>query len=163
LIWFNSRPTKKSWTTIDKMARLKIELPPKPISSFHIPVRITDINYGNHVGNNSIVEIVHEARVQFLKQYNFSELDVAGTSLIMSELSVEFKNESFYNDLLEVKIFSGEISRVGFELFYEISVKRNNEASVIIALAKTGMVCYNYRIKKIEAVPEELKSILYGN
>jgi len=143
------------------MARLKIELPPKPISSFHIPVRITDINYGNHVGNNSIVEIVHEARVQFLKQYNFSELDVAGTSLIMSELSVEFKNESFYGDLLEVKIFSGEISRAGFELFYEITVKRN-EASIIIALAKTGMVCYNYQIKKIETVPGELKSILSG-
>ena len=144
------------------MARLKIELPPTSISSFHIPVRITDINYGNHVGNNSIVEIVHEARVQFLKQYNFSELDVAGTSLIMSELSVEFKNESFYGDLLKVKIFSGEISRAGFELFYEISAKRN-EVSVIIALAKTGMVCYNYQIKKIEAVPGELKSILSGN
>lgn len=144
------------------MARLKIELPSKPISSFHIPVRITDINYGNHVGNNSIVEIVHEARVQFLKQYNFSELDVAGTSLIMSELCVEFKNESFYNDLLEVKIFAGELSRVGFELFYEISVKRN-ETSVIIALAKTGMVCYNYKIKKVEAVPDELKSILSAN
>lgn len=144
------------------MARLKIELPSKPISSFHIPVRITDINYGNHVGNNSIVEIVHEARVQFLKQYNFSELDVAGTSLIMSELCVEFKNESSYNDLLEVKIFAGELSRVGFELFYEISVKRN-EAFVVIALAKTGMVCYNYKIKKIEAVPDELKSILSAN
>ncbi|MEO6843707.1 MAG: thioesterase family protein [Ginsengibacter sp.] len=144
------------------MARLKIELPSKPISSFHIPVRITDINYGNHVGNNSIVEIVHEARVQFLKQYNFSELDVAGTSLIMSELCVEFKNESSYNDLLEVKIFTGELSRVGFELFYEISVKRN-EAFVVIALAKTGMVCYNYKIKKIEAVPDELKSILSAN
>lgn len=144
------------------MARLKIELPSKPISSFYIPVRITDINYGNHVGNNSIVEIVHEARVQFLKQYNFSELDVAGTSLIMSELSVQFKNESFYGELLEIKIFSGEISRVGFELFYEISVKRN-ETSVLIALAKTGMVCYNYQIKKIEGVPGELKSIFSGN
>lgn len=144
------------------MARLKIELPPKPISSFNIPVRITDINYGNHVGNNSIVEIIHEARVQFLKQYGFSELEVAGTSLIMSELSVEFKNESFYNDLLEVKIFAGELSRVGFELFYEISVKRNG-ATIIIALAKTGMVCYNYQIKKIEPVPDKLRSILYGN
>lgn len=141
------------------MARLKIELPSKPISSFHIPVRITDINYGNHVGNNSIVEIIHEARVQFLKQYNFSEMDVAGASLIMSELCVEFKNEAFYNDLLEVRMFSGEITRVSFELFYEISVIRN-ETSVIIALAKTGMVCYNYQIKKIESVPDELRSIL---
>ena len=141
------------------MARLKIELPQKSLTSLSIPVRITDINYGNHVGNNAIVEIIHEARMQFLKQHGFTELDVAGTSLIMSELLVEFKNESFYNDILDVKIFSGEISRVSFEFFYEISVKRNDE-TIIIAHAKTGMVCYNYKIKKVEAVPEKLKLIL---
>lgn len=141
------------------MARLKIELPQRLLTSVSIPVRITDINYGNHVGNNAIVEIIHEARMQFLKQYGFTELDVAGTSLIMSELLVEFKNESFYNDILDVKIFSGEISRVSFEFFYEISVKRNDE-TIIIANAKTGMVCYNYKIKKVEAVPEKLKLIL---
>lgn len=141
------------------MARLKIELPQRLLTSVYIPVRITDINYGNHVGNNAIVEIIHEARMQFLKQHGFTELDVAGTSLIMSELLVEFKNESFYNDILDVKIFSGEISRVSFEFFYEISVKRNDE-TIIIANAKTGMVCYNYKIKKVETVPEELKLIL---
>lgn len=141
------------------MSRLKIELTQKILASLSIPVRITDINYGNHVGNNAIVEIIHEARAQFLKQHNSTEMDIGGSSLIMSELSVEFKNEAHYNDLLEVKIFSGEISRVSFELFYEISVKRN-EQKIIIAHAKTGMVCYNYKIKKIEAVPEKLKLIL---
>jgi YbgC/YbaW family acyl-CoA thioester hydrolase len=141
------------------MARLKIELPQKILASVSIPVRITDINYGNHVGNNSIVEIIHEARVQFLKQHGFTELNVAGTSLIMSELLVEFKNESFYDDVLEIKIFSGEITRVSFELFYEISVKRNQQ-KIIIAHAKTGMVCYNYEIKKVSALPEKLRLIL---
>lgn len=141
------------------MARLKIELPQKILASVSIPVRITDINYGNHVGNNSIVEIIHEARVQYLKGHGFTELNVAGTALIMSELLVEFKNESFYNDVLEIKIFCGEITRVAFELFYEISVMRN-EHEIIIALAKTGMVCYNYEIKKVSAVPEELRQIL---
>ncbi len=141
------------------MARLKIELPQKILTSVSIPVRITDINYGNHVGNNSIVEIIHEARVQYLKGHGFTELNVAGTALIMSELLVEFKNESFYNDVLEIKIFCGEITRVAFELFYEISVMRN-EHEIIIALAKTGMVSYNYEIKKVSAVPEELRQIL---
>jgi acyl-CoA thioester hydrolase len=141
------------------MARLKIELPQKLLASVFIPVRITDINYGNHVGNNSIVEIIHEARVQFLKKHGFTELDVAGTALIMSELLVEFKNESFYNDLFEIKIFSGEITHVSFELFYEISVNRGGQ-KIIIALSKTGMVCYNYEIKKVKPVPEELKLIL---
>ncbi len=144
------------------MARLNIELPPTLLSFFQIPVRITDINFGNHVGNNAIVEIIHEARVQFLNVHGFSELNVGGSSLIMSELCVEYKNESFYNDLLDIKIFSGEISRVSFELFYEISTKRNG-SSFLIALAKTGMVCYNHTIKKVETLPAELKSILENN
>ncbi len=143
------------------MARLKIELPPHLLTSVSIPVRITDINYGDHVGNNSIVEIIHEARVQFLCQNGFTELNVAGTALIMSELQLEFKNESFYNDVLEIKIFSAEYFRVSFELFYQISVTRN-EKPVIIALAKTGMVCFDYSIKKVTDIPQELRYILSG-
>ena len=141
------------------MARLKIDLPEKILTSFSIPVRITDINYGNHVGNNAIVEIIHEARVQFLQKYNFTELEIAGSSLIMNELLVEYKNESFYEDILEVTLYCGEISRVAFELFYKISTTRN-EQQIVIALAKTGMVCYDYTIKKVSSIPQELKSIL---
>ncbi len=141
------------------MPRLKIELPQKILSSVSIPVRITDINFGNHVGNNAIVEIIHEARVQFLQKHDFTELEVVGTALIMSELLVEYKNESFYKDVLEVTIYCGEITRVAFELFYKISTKRNQQ-DILIALAKTGMVCYDYKIKKVSSVPEELKSIL---
>lgn len=141
------------------MARLKILLPQKALAVITIPIRITDINYGNHVGNAALVEIIHEARVQFLKLHGFTELNVADTSLIMSELLVEFRNESFYNDILEVTIYTGEISRVSFELLYQITTNRYNQ-KIIIAHAKTGMVCYNYEIKKVDAVPYELKLIL---
>lgn len=141
------------------MARIKIDLPEKCIASFTIPVRITDINYGNHVGNDSLVAIIHEARMQFLQLHGFTELDVAGTSLIMSELIVDFKNESFYKDLVQVKIFFGEVSRVSFELYYSLSVVRNG-STILIAKAKTGMVCFNYSDKKIDAIPQPLKEIL---
>ncbi len=141
------------------MARLKLQLPEKFLKSIFIPIRITDINYGNHVGNHAIVEIIHEARVQFLQEKNFTELEVAGTSLIMSEILVEYKNESFYKDTLRVDLYCGEISKVSFELFYKISTKRNQE-EILIALAKTGMVCYDYQLKKVAPIPKELKYIL---
>jgi acyl-CoA thioester hydrolase len=141
------------------MARIKIEFPEKIIASVPIRVRIGDINYGNHVGNDAFVSIIHEARVQWLKQHNLSELNVGGAGLIMSDLAIEFKNESFYGDIIEVKLGAGEISRVSFEFFYQLSAVRNNEP-ILLAIAKTGIVCYDYGSKKVTAVPEILKQLL---
>ncbi len=142
------------------MPRVKLLLPEK-FSSFsvQIPVRITDINYGNHVGNDSLVSIIHEARVQFLQHHNYTELNIEGVGLILGDLSVEFKNESFYKEIIAVKIAVGDFTRVSFELFYKLSVIRN-EKEILIANAKTTMVCYDYQSKKISAVSERLKSIL---
>lgn len=141
------------------MARIKITIPEKSIASINIPVRITDINYGNHLGNDSLVSIIHEARVQWLQINNYSELNIEGVGLIMSDLAVEYISESFYGDNLQINIGAGEVTRVSFELFYTVQVTRN-EKTILIAKAKTGMVCYDYAAKKVAAVPEKLKLIL---
>lgn len=141
------------------MARVKIEVPQRSMGTYHIPVRITDINYGNHVGNDAFVSIIHEARMQWLQQHGYTELNIESAGLIMSDLTVEFKNESFYGDQVEVKISAGEISRVNFELYYQLSAKRNGE-TVLLANAKTGMICYDYMVKKVVTIPEQLKLIL---
>ena len=141
------------------MARIKIIFPDHFIATLSIPVRITDINYGDHVGNDAFVTIIHEARMQWLQQYGYTELQVEGIGLIMSDLAIEFKNESFYGDTIEVKLAAGEISRVSFELYYQLTAKRNGE-TILLANAKTGMVCYDYAAKKVVGVPEKLKAIL---
>ena len=142
------------------MPRVKIDLPEKFLSiSIKIPVRITDINYGHHVGNDSLVAIIHEARMQLLQLHGFTELDIEGVGLIMSDLFVEFKNESFYNDNIDVKIGSSNISKVSFELYYQLTALRNNNF-IIIANAKTTMVCYDYGLKKVAALPNKLIEIL---
>lgn len=141
------------------MARIKIEMPVSIIAAFQIPIRIADINYGNHVGNDAFVSVIHEARMQWLLQYGYNELNIEGIGLIMSDLALEFKNESFYGDVVEVKLGTGEISKVGFELYYQLFTKRNTEI-ILLANAKTGMVCYDYDAKKVAAIPDKLKTIL---
>ncbi|MBL0182413.1 MAG: thioesterase family protein [Chitinophagaceae bacterium] len=141
------------------MARIKIEVPQKFMASFHIPVRITDINYGNHLGNDAFVGIIHEARMQWLHQYGYTELNIERAGLIMSDLAVEFKSESFYGDVVEVNISAGEISRVSFELYYQLFAIRNN-GRILLANAKTGMVSYDYKAKKAVTIPDKLRSLL---
>ncbi|MEO6720947.1 MAG: thioesterase family protein [Ferruginibacter sp.] len=141
------------------MERIKINIKGETIAIIKLKVRITDINYGNHVGNDAFVGIIHEARMQWLHQHQFTELNIAGTGLIMSDLIVEFKNESFYGEDIEIAITAGEISGVSFELFYKLTTTRDIK-NILLANAKTGMVCYNYERKKIVALPKELKQIL---
>ena len=141
------------------MARIKIEIPERKIFSTTIPIRITDINYGNHLGNDALISILHEARVQWLASENYTELNAGGTSLIMADLAVEYKGEGFYGDKLTVEIAIGEISKVSFEIFYEITTTRNDK-NILIAKAKTGMICFDYETRKIVGMPENFKMIL---
>ena len=139
--------------------RIKINLPKLFPTTFQIPVRITDINYGSHVGNNSLVSIIHESRMQWLTSHKFTELNIEGVGLIMADLAVEFINQSFYGDEIIVNLGVGEITKVSFELYYQLKVMRNNN-ELIIAKAKSGMVCFNYINKKITSIPEKLINIL---
>jgi acyl-CoA thioester hydrolase len=131
------------------MARVKITIPEKWLFDCTIPVRITDINYGQHLGNDALVSMLHEARVQWLQALNYSELNIEGAGLIMADLAVMYKNESFYGDLLLFKLYLGETSAVSFELVYEVMNIQQKQ----IAIAKTGMVCFNYALKKVSELP----------
>lgn len=113
------------------------------------------MNYGNHVGNDSMLSIIHEARLQYLQSLGYSEMDVAGVGLIMSDASIEFKSELFYGDNLQVAVAAGDFSRIGFNLFYKLE-KITADKKTLIATAKTGMICFDYTVKKIVAIPEEV-------
>jgi acyl-CoA thioester hydrolase len=138
------------------MARVKIELPVSFQFTTEIVVRITDLNYGGHVGNDTVLSIIHEARMQFLRQYGYTEMDFGGTGMIMSDVAIEFKNELFYGDKVKASVAIAEISKISFAFYYKLE-KETAGGMVLAASARTGMVCYNYEIKKMAVFPEEIK------
>jgi len=141
------------------MARIKIDLPERFHFSCEIPVRITDINYGGHVGNDTILSIIHEARMQFFKHFNYAEMRFAGVGIILADVGIEFKSELFYGDTIVAYVAAGEFSKVSFDVFYRLE-KRSDDKNILVAIAKTGVVCYDYEKKKIAVVPEEVREKL---
>ena len=137
--------------------RIKIELPEHFRFSTTIPIRITDVNYGGHVGNDSVLSLIHEARMHFLNHIEYTEMEFEGVSLIMSDAVIEFKSELFYGEELKVYVAVDNITKVSFDIYYKL-VKTNDEK--VIALAKTGMVCYDYNKKKVISVPEAARKKL---
>lgn len=141
------------------MPRVKVQLPENFSFSAKIPVRITDVNYGGHVGNDAVLGIIHEARLQFLQHYGYSEMNIGGVGMIMADVAIEFKHEAFYGDTITVSVAANDFNRVSFDFCYKLE-KETDEKKLIIAIAKTGMVCYDYQKKKICNVPDEVVDAL---
>ncbi len=141
------------------MERIKINLPKHFNFSTIIKIRITDLNYGGHVGNDSFLSLVHEARQQFLNHFNYSELEIEEVSLIMADASIEFKRELNYSDEVKISVAATGFDKYGFDIFYKIEII-NDEDFILAGKAKTGMLCYDYKNKKLMNVPEKAKNKL---
>ena len=142
------------------MARVKLKFPAEnPLFTATISVRVSDINYGGHVGNDAILSIVHEARMQMLRSFGFDEMNAGGNSLIMGDVMIAYKGEAFYGDQLIIKVYAEEVSPKSFDLLYHVSASRNGNVTDI-AHAKTGMVCFDYETRKIAAMTEALRLAL---
>ena len=135
----------------------------KSISSFddfryetEVPVRITDINYGDHLGNDSFVSVLHEARVRFLDSIGYSELKFGNVSLIMVDLYVKYKQEVFYPDILQVKIGIQDLKKCTFDMVYSITSKKTGKEA---AVAKTSMASFDYDARRIVKLPQEFAEI----
>ncbi len=136
------------------MARIKIDLPQQFHFTTEMPIRIGDINYGGHLGNDAVLTLVHEARIRFLKQLGYSELNIEGSGIIMSDAAVVYRTEGFHGDILRIDVGVGEFGNAGCDFFYKLT---NKETGQEIARAKTGIVFYDYSSKKSVAVPAKFR------
>lgn len=135
------------------MERIKINLPEKFSFSVKLKIRITDINYGGHVGNDVFLSLIHEARQQFLNYYGYSELLFEGVALIMIDAAIEFKKELVFKDEISISVAAANFIKNGFDIFYKLELLSEKETT-LAGKAKTGMLCFNYEQKKIVALPE---------
>ncbi len=141
------------------MSRIKITIPEHFSFSMQIPVRITDLNYGGHVGNDRLLSLIHEARVQYLASLGYSEMDLAGVGMIMADAGIEFRKELLYGHLIEIEVTAANISKAAFDLFYRVSIIQDGQKQ-LAALVKTGMICFDYTSRKVVVIPEEAVSKL---
>lgn len=144
------------------MSRVKLKFPEqKPLFIAHIPVRIGDINYGGHLGNDSLLSVIHESRMQLLAQWGYDELNAGGAALIMADVMIAYKGEAFYGDVLTIQLYAEELTAHSFDLLYHITCEREGHKKDI-AHAKTGMICFDYGTRKIVPMEDALRDRLSG-
>ena len=139
------------------MARIKINLPEKFIFSTDIQPRITEINYGGHLGNDALLALAHEARARFLAAHHWSEMDVDGCGLIMVDAALMYLAEIFYGATLHVEVAVADMSRIGCDFVFRLTDRENGREA---ARVKTGMAFFGYRKRKVVRMPEVFRNMI---
>jgi len=136
----------------------RLQLKPRDSYPFQteLTVRVTDLNYGGHLGNDSLVSLVHEARYRFLAFHQWTEMDCGGVSLILGDAAIGYQGEAFAGDVMRFDVTAGEPGRCGFRLFFRVTRVSDQAA---IGLVENGMICFDYKTRKIQSLPDEVRGI----
>ena len=124
--------------------------------SYSLDVRIGDVNYGNHVGNEAFVLYFQEARIRYLNQFQCSEMDLGdGAGIVLTKVYCEIKSESFYQDRLIVYVQVSEIKKIRFIMNYKIIRESDNK---LIATGYSEQTAFDYNKRKPVQVPVSFKN-----
>ena len=136
------------------MTRVRLQLPKNFPFRTEIPVRISDINYGGHLGNDAVLSIVHEARIQFLRSLGYSEFDIEGREMIMTDAIIVYCSEGFYGDVLMVEVDALDFQFASCDVVFRLT---NTVTNTEVACVKTGIAFRNKQTRKIAAVPDAFR------
>ena len=133
------------------MARLQLAFPDSCfIYDTTLTVRITDINAGNHLANDSMISMISEARARFLFQMGVQELTEDKTGIIVTDLATMYKSEAHARDQLRFEVGLMDFNAYGCDIVFRITRPADNR---LIALAKSGFVFFNYMQSKVVHMP----------
>nr|WP_314546250.1 thioesterase family protein [uncultured Massilia sp.] len=138
------------------MARLQLTFPEDQYYyTTLLTVRVTDINAANHLGNDSMISMISEARARFLFEYGVAETERDGTGIIVTDLATAYRAEAHARDELLFEVGVMDFNKYGGDVIFRVTRPRDK---CTIALAKQGFVFYNYKTSQVVGMPEEFRS-----
>jgi len=132
------------------MGRVKLNELDEYRFKHELRISISHLNFGGHVGNSQIADLVHDGRYQMLKSLGFSEADFGDgrSGIIMGDLVMNFRTELFMDDMVQIESDAGEITEKGVRFFHRIS--RNGATA---AVAETGFAAFDYIERRLSRLP----------
>ncbi len=138
------------------MSNPEIQIPSQFPFSTELSIRRIDLSLDLHVSFASILDIVMEAHLRFLQNYNFTPTDIFGKSVIFANANVIYQGELLFNDQVKIDVAPDNFFEKGFDFIFRLT-KQNG--AVPVALVKIKVLFFDYSIKKVTRVPEEFKQL----
>jgi acyl-CoA thioesterase FadM len=138
------------------MARLTLDFPEDQYCyTTPLTVRVTDINGANHLGNDSMISMISEARARFLFEYGVPETERDGTGIIVTDLATTYRAEAHARDQLVFEVGVMDFNKYGGDIIFRVTRPLDRK---LIAMAKSGFVFFNYHSSQVVAMPEDFRA-----
>jgi len=113
-----------------------------------------DTDCGGVVYYANYLKYLEEARTEFLEERGIyiNDLYSKGTLFVVARQEIDYKSPAFYGDVLQIKTWVNEVSRLKINFENEI----RNQKGELVAVAKTVLVHIDKTIKP-RPMTEELK------
>ncbi|HEX5340656.1 MAG TPA: thioesterase family protein [Gammaproteobacteria bacterium] len=141
------------------MARVTVELPGHFPFSVELEVRVGDLNYGNHLGNDHALGLLHEARRRYLRALGLEEIAADGSGLVITDAVLVYRAQAFYAERLRIQVAAGDFSSRGCDFYYRVS---QAETRRDVVHAKTGIVCFDFHAQKVINMSAAMRAALGG-
>ena len=136
------------------MARIKIDLPESFVFSTEIPVLINNINRGNHLSYDSILPMMEETRIRFMRSLGYTQESINGAAFIVTDVAVVYKKQGRHGQVLKLELALADFTSKGCDIIYRISDASTDEE---VARAKMGILFFDYQQQKVVPVPDEFR------
>jgi acyl-CoA thioesterase FadM len=150
---------------IGVMAKIKIEKQEHYFFKTKLNIRVSDLNYGGHLGYDKVLTLLHQARLELFEMWGVTELDLGDqkTGIVAADAGVNYLGEGFLNDEILIEIQPVDIGAISFRLAHRITgIKKDT----VIALAEIGFVGFDYSRRAPSRLPapfmKKLKDLAAG-
>lgn len=137
---------------------LKYDTNLQPIYKTVVTVMVKHLNYGNHLGYDSLFSLIQDARMQWLMLNNMQEISIdKNTGSLVKAASCVYESEAFFDDKLEIEFYPENIKSRSLDLVYRV---KNIKTGKNVATAKTCHLFYNFTLKKLSKIPENFNHLV---
>lgn len=140
-----------------EMPRVRLHEQPHYEFSYRIAVQARDLSAARHLGNEAVIQILHEAIVNTLHALTLGEFDLGDgkTGVIEEDTVVDFRSEAFLFDPLHVEAHIDEVDANGFRIFHRIT-----RQGKLVVLAESGLAGFDYARRAIAPIPDAFTAAL---
>jgi len=133
------------------------------IFSTKVDVLVNHLNYGNHLGYDSLLSILQEARLRWLKtlKKDISEINIENNiGWLVKDVHLSYEAEAHHGDELNIDLFVSSPTKTSFNLEYTVTNKSSGKK---VCDATTTLICFNFERSKVARIPNLLISSIANN